>query len=242
MDQARLRTIVTAAHADDDLDRALEAFATVGRELDLGVKRAPGGARWFRGRAGDRSPGAQPSARRAPSQHLSPDSDVQIDAYAEQALERGIDELAITDHVDFEPGRRRTARRRCGRARGGRSRRRRSLGAARRRDPVRRGAHLRPPLRGGPARPPAAARVRLRDRVGPRLPFIAVRQRPRGGVRRRQAAGVIVAPYFDEVEAAARSGLFDALGHRLREAVSASPRDACATGGCAGALRADPAR
>jgi len=35
---------------------------------------------------------------------LSPDSDVEIDAYAEQALERGIDELAITDHVDFEPG------------------------------------------------------------------------------------------------------------------------------------------
>ena len=34
----------------------------------------------------------------------SPDSDVEIDAYAEQALERGIDELAITDHVDFEPG------------------------------------------------------------------------------------------------------------------------------------------
>ena len=35
MDQARLRTIVTAAHADADLDRALEAFATVGRELGV---------------------------------------------------------------------------------------------------------------------------------------------------------------------------------------------------------------
>jgi len=35
---------------------------------------------------------------------LSPDSDVPIDAYAEQAVERGIDEIAITDHVDFEPG------------------------------------------------------------------------------------------------------------------------------------------
>jgi glycine C-acetyltransferase len=33
MDKARLRTIVTAAHADDQLDRALEAFAIVGREL-----------------------------------------------------------------------------------------------------------------------------------------------------------------------------------------------------------------
>jgi glycine C-acetyltransferase len=35
LDQARLRTIVTAAHADEQLDRALEAFATVGRELGL---------------------------------------------------------------------------------------------------------------------------------------------------------------------------------------------------------------
>jgi glycine C-acetyltransferase len=35
MDQARIRTIVTAAHADEQLDRALEAFATVGHELGL---------------------------------------------------------------------------------------------------------------------------------------------------------------------------------------------------------------
>jgi glycine C-acetyltransferase len=35
MDQARIRTIVTAAHADEQLDRALEAFAVVGRELGL---------------------------------------------------------------------------------------------------------------------------------------------------------------------------------------------------------------
>ncbi len=35
---------------------------------------------------------------------LSPDSSVPIDAYAAQALEQGIDEIAITDHVDFEPG------------------------------------------------------------------------------------------------------------------------------------------
>ena len=34
---------------------------------------------------------------------LSPDSDVPIDAYAEQAVERGIAEIAITDHVDFDP-------------------------------------------------------------------------------------------------------------------------------------------
>jgi glycine C-acetyltransferase len=35
MDKARLRTIVTAAHAAEQLDRALEAFDTVGRELGV---------------------------------------------------------------------------------------------------------------------------------------------------------------------------------------------------------------
>src|SRR3954466_10171740 len=36
--------------------------------------------------------------------NLSPDSDVPIDAYTAQAVERRIPELAITDHVDFVPG------------------------------------------------------------------------------------------------------------------------------------------
>ncbi len=35
IDKARIRTIVTAAHADAQLDRALEAFSTVGHELGL---------------------------------------------------------------------------------------------------------------------------------------------------------------------------------------------------------------
>jgi histidinol-phosphatase (PHP family) len=35
---------------------------------------------------------------------LSPDSDVPIDVFARQAVERGIPEIAITDHVDFAPG------------------------------------------------------------------------------------------------------------------------------------------
>jgi glycine C-acetyltransferase len=35
IDRARIRTIVTAAHADAQLDRALEAFDTVGREFGL---------------------------------------------------------------------------------------------------------------------------------------------------------------------------------------------------------------
>jgi len=36
--------------------------------------------------------------------NLSPDCNVAIDVYAAQAVEHGIDEIAITDHVDFEPG------------------------------------------------------------------------------------------------------------------------------------------
>jgi len=36
--------------------------------------------------------------------NLSPDSDVPIDVYAAQAVERHIAEIAITDHVDFEAG------------------------------------------------------------------------------------------------------------------------------------------
>ena len=35
LDQARIRTIVTAAHTSEQLDQALEAFATVGRELGV---------------------------------------------------------------------------------------------------------------------------------------------------------------------------------------------------------------
>ena len=35
LDKSRIRTIVTAAHSDDQLDRALEAFATAGAELGL---------------------------------------------------------------------------------------------------------------------------------------------------------------------------------------------------------------
>jgi glycine C-acetyltransferase len=35
IDKARIRTIVTAAHGEEQLDRALETFATVGRELGL---------------------------------------------------------------------------------------------------------------------------------------------------------------------------------------------------------------
>jgi histidinol-phosphatase (PHP family) len=51
--------------------------------------------------------GSQESARDLPLDahlhtDLSPDSDVPIDVYAALAVERGIRELAITDHVDFD--------------------------------------------------------------------------------------------------------------------------------------------
>jgi histidinol-phosphatase (PHP family) len=53
-------------------------------------------------------PGVDHQARGVPlDAHLhtdqSPDSSVPIDIYAAQAVERGIPEIAITDHVDFDP-------------------------------------------------------------------------------------------------------------------------------------------
>lgn len=144
---------------------------------------------------------------------LSPDSDVPIDAYAEQALERGIDEVAITDHVDFEPGTPAYA------ATTFEQRERVVREAAERWGPrgvaIRFGVELTYDRRFE-----ADLREHLRrhaydfvigsvhvyrsssyagDRVAA---FVAGRSLPE-----------IVAPYFDEVEAAARSGLFDAVGH-----------------------------
>jgi histidinol-phosphatase (PHP family) len=53
-------------------------------------------------------PGIDQQARNVPlDAHLhtdqSPDSSVPIDLYAAEAVERGIPEIAITDHVDFDP-------------------------------------------------------------------------------------------------------------------------------------------
>ena len=79
---------------------------------------------------------------------LSPDSNVPIDIYAAAALERGIAEIAITDHVDFEPGAPAFALLDLRGSRTDRPRRRRALGATGRRHPVRRRADLRPSLGG----------------------------------------------------------------------------------------------
>jgi histidinol-phosphatase (PHP family) len=144
---------------------------------------------------------------------LSPDSDVPIDEFARQAVERGIAEIAITDHLDFEPGtpaydfvsfaeRERVVRDAAARwaehgvaIRFGVEITWDSRWASDIRDHLARhpydftigSVHV---YRGSPY---AAARV---------AGWVAGRRLPE-----------IVAPFFDEVEAAARSGLFDALGH-----------------------------
>ena len=144
---------------------------------------------------------------------LSPDSDVPIDVYAAAALERGIAELAITDHVDFEPGapafeyasfaeRERVVRE-----------------AAERWGPrgvaIRFGVELtydrswESDIRDHLARHAYDFTIgSVHDRV--HSPYHA--SRVRAWVQGRSLAE-IVEPSFSEVEAAARSGLFDTLGH-----------------------------
>lgn len=145
--------------------------------------------------------------------NLSPDSDVVIDIYAAQAVERGIRELAITDHVDFEPGapafgyatfedRERIVRQ-----------------AAERWGPqgvdIRFGAELtydrswEDDIRRHLARHTYDFTIgSVHDRVESPYGARNVQQWVAG-----RSLAEIVAPSFDEVEAAARSGLFDALGH-----------------------------
>lgn len=145
--------------------------------------------------------------------NLSPDSDVVIDRYAEAAVERGVAELAITDHVDFEPG---------APAYGYASfadRERIVREAAERWAPygvaIRFGAELtfdrswEADIRDHLARHRYDFTIgSVHDRVvSPYSPG-----RVQAWVAGRSLRDV-VAPSFDEVEAAARSGLFDALGH-----------------------------
>jgi histidinol-phosphatase (PHP family) len=144
---------------------------------------------------------------------LSPDSDVPIDVFAEGAAELGIAEIAITDHVDFEPGtpafeytthaqRERVVR-----------------------DAAERWADRGVAIRFGvevtwDTAWEADIREHLRRhaydftigsvhvyRDSPYAP-----ENVAGWVAGRSLAA-IVAPYFEAVGAAARSGLFDALGH-----------------------------
>jgi histidinol-phosphatase (PHP family) len=144
---------------------------------------------------------------------LSPDSDVPIDEYAAQAADRGIAEIAITDHVDFAPGMPAyqfatfAERERIVRA------------AAERWGP--RGVAIR---FGVEISYDSAHESDIRDhlRTNPydyaigsvhvfsNSPYSAASVA--GWVAGRSVAD-IVQPYFDEVLRAIRSGLFDTIGH-----------------------------
>ena len=144
---------------------------------------------------------------------LSPDSDVPIDVFGELAVAGGVAEIAITDHVDFDPrgpayafasfaDRERTVREAAERwaDRGVDIR----FGVEITYDQAYEGsirAHL---------QRHAYDFVIGSVHMGPDSPYLP--ERVAGWVAGRSLAA-IVAPYFDEVAAAARSGLFDTIGH-----------------------------
>ncbi len=144
---------------------------------------------------------------------LSPDSDVPIDVFAEQAVARGITELAITDHVDFEPSA--PAYRYTTFEQRERSVREAAERWADRGLMIRFGAEL---------TYDHAWEADIRDHLRRHAydftigswhdrtdsPFSEARVA--GWVAGRSLAQV-VAPAFEQVVAAARSGLFDTLGH-----------------------------
>jgi histidinol-phosphatase (PHP family) len=144
---------------------------------------------------------------------LSPDSDVPIDVYARQAVERGIAELAITDHVDFRPDQAAYAFSSF------------ELREHQVRDAAERWAPHGLVIRFGTELTYERAvesdiREHLRRyaydfvigsvHIAPDSPFMP--SRVAGWVAGRSLPE-IVEPYYVEVEAAARSGLFDTLGH-----------------------------
>ncbi|MDH4142489.1 MAG: histidinol-phosphatase HisJ family protein [Chloroflexota bacterium] len=144
---------------------------------------------------------------------LSPDSDVPIDSYAAQAVDRGIAELAITDHVDFDPAapafahttfaqRERVVREAAERWA--------DQGVA-----IRFGVEITWDSRWAGEIRDHLARHSYDFIVGSvhvyeGSPYAA--EHVAGWVAGKTLAE-IVSPYFEEVEAAAQSGLFDALGH-----------------------------
>ena len=145
--------------------------------------------------------------------NLSPDSNVPIDDYAASALGRGIAEIAITDHVDFEPGAPAFAFTTF------EDRERIVRGAAERWGP--RGVQIRfgveltydrtweADIRDHLARYAYDFTIgSVHDRVGSQYHPARVAAWCEG-----RSLEEIVAPSFDEVVAAARSGLFDAIGH-----------------------------
>ena len=174
---------------------------------------------------------------------LSPDSDVPIDAFAEAAVERRITEIAITDHVDFVPAtpafdyttfeqRERVVREAAERW-------------AERGVAIRFGVEIT-----WDSRHAADIREHLATHAYDFVigsvhiyrdsPFAADNI---AGWMAGRSLPEIVAPYFDEVTAAARSGLFDAIGHidfvKRWLTPHITPADVCRR---PGAVRADPRR
>jgi histidinol-phosphatase (PHP family) len=143
----------------------------------------------------------------------SPDADAQLEAYAALAVDRGIAELAITDHVDFDPGmpaygfasfadRERDVREAAARWA--------DRGLA-----IRFGVEVtyerrfEDEIRGWLGRHPhdfVIGSVHISAESPYKADNVAVFVQGR-------SLPEIVAPYFDEVEAAARSRLFDTIGH-----------------------------
>jgi histidinol-phosphatase (PHP family) len=144
---------------------------------------------------------------------LSPDSTVPIDVYARQAVERRIPEIAVTDHVDFDP----TAPAYAHATFAERERTVRDA-AARWADhglAIRFGVEITWDRRWA-AEIAAYLATHEHDFVIGSVhvyrdsPYAA--DRVAGFVEGKDLAA-IVAPYFEEVAAGARTGLFDAMGH-----------------------------
>jgi histidinol-phosphatase (PHP family) len=144
---------------------------------------------------------------------LSPDSDVPIDVYAALAVELGIAELAITDHVDFD--RRDPAYRYASFEDRERTVREAAERWAERGVTIRFGAELTYNTSWEGDLRDHLARHRYDFTIGsvhdwPGSPY------PRSQVERWVAGrslDAVMAPYLDQVRAAARSGLFDTIGH-----------------------------
>ena len=144
---------------------------------------------------------------------LSPDSTVPIDVYAEAAIEHGVAEIAITDHVDFAPG---TPAYRYASF----SDRERSV-----RDAAERWSQRGVAIRFGVEITwDSAYESEIRDHLARNAYDFVIgsvhiyrgsqyaADNVAGWVAGRSIRE-IVAPYFDEVAAGARTGLFDAMGH-----------------------------
>jgi histidinol-phosphatase (PHP family) len=143
----------------------------------------------------------------------SPDSSVPIDVYAALAVERGIPEIAITDHVDFDPrdpafeytryeDRERIVR--------GAAERWAKEGVV-----IRFGAELTYNTRWEDDVRAHLRRYRYDYVIGsvhdwPESPYWPLRVR--SWIRGRPVDEV-VAPYYEQIIAAARTGLFDTIGH-----------------------------